>query len=625
MKLLSLLGLGALAAAKPTTLTFTDITDGTKCRITKDGDELVSTCNIKFANNTVQDTAEHLEELVDHVDEVEQLISVDVQDLVDGLALEMTARQLADNDIYETFQSMDDELLTAIEDEATARSAADTEFQALLTAESNQRVLRDGELTTLVSDEASARAAQDTLQAEQHSALQEQVTSLIARVSELEEAAGTAAANLQTLDADTEAQISALQEASEAADAQLANSLSNLQLALSNNVTDLESADVAVHDIAAQSLAAAQEILQTADQANEEALAALTATHNEAVTALAEQDEALSAVLTEHMDTYDDHVAIFNTFHTNTVEAQDSLQTQLDSLHSQLDTTAGNLQTADEDIYTHIGEVSSELQAAIDAGADAITILETQVGDLFFNDSDLHAVDQTLFDLIVNVSKMEGPQGIKGDTGAQGVQGDTGEQGVQGDTGTIGLTGDTGAQGQKGEVGPMPPTHTPTQYPTASPTGAPTPIMPDASGCTSWELVAGPSTDLPADGVTSAYDGLWKIAEVDNSGLDDEEVLFIRDYQPVWGYGALHFWKTQGEVYCNTPQQNEWQGPLTGGLSCDGRGVGDHECGYDNGWILIHHGATYGDEHPCQAIGNQVTEGSETGNLVYLYMCTAGN
>ena len=55
---------------------------------------------------------------------------------------------------------------------------------------------------------------------------------------------------------------------------------------------------------------------------------------------------------------------------------------------------------------------------------------------------------------------LQGPQGVKGDTGAQGPQGlkgDTGAQGPKGDTGAQGPKGDTGAQGPQGPEGPQGP------------------------------------------------------------------------------------------------------------------------------------------------------------------------
>jgi hypothetical protein len=53
-------GLLAAASAKPTTLTFTDIVDGSKCRVTKDGSDLKSTCDVAFGSSSIQGNAADL-------------------------------------------------------------------------------------------------------------------------------------------------------------------------------------------------------------------------------------------------------------------------------------------------------------------------------------------------------------------------------------------------------------------------------------------------------------------------------------------------------------------------------------------------------------------------------------
>ena len=60
----------------------------------------------------------------------------------------------------------------------------------------------------------------------------------------------------------------------------------------------------------------------------------------------------------------------------------------------------------------------------------------------------------------VNLGRVVGPQGPKGETGAQGPQGKTGPQGpqgVKGDTGERGPQGPRGVKGDTGERGPQGP------------------------------------------------------------------------------------------------------------------------------------------------------------------------
>ena len=103
-------------------------------------------------------------------------------------------------------------------------------------------------------------------------------------------------------------------------------------------------------------------------------------------------------------------------------------------------------------------------------------------------------------------------------------------------------------------------------------------------------------------------------------------MLFIKDKNPVWGAGQIHFWKTTGDVYCTTPSGGpQWKGPFhgrEGKFSCDGRGVGEHECGKQDGWILLNHGATYNYDgsHPCKVIGATNTDGGK-GDLTHLFRC----
>ena len=60
----------------------------------------------------------------------------------------------------------------------------------------------------------------------------------------------------------------------------------------------------------------------------------------------------------------------------------------------------------------------------------------------------------------VNLGRVVGPQGPKGETGAQGPQGKTGPQGpqgVKGDTGERGPQGPQGVKGDTGDTGPQGP------------------------------------------------------------------------------------------------------------------------------------------------------------------------
>lgn len=54
----------------------------------------------------------------------------------------------------------------------------------------------------------------------------------------------------------------------------------------------------------------------------------------------------------------------------------------------------------------------------------------------------------------VNLGRVVGPQGPKGETGAQGPKGDTGPQGIKGATGERGPQGPQGIKGDTGATGP---------------------------------------------------------------------------------------------------------------------------------------------------------------------------
>ena len=57
----------------------------------------------------------------------------------------------------------------------------------------------------------------------------------------------------------------------------------------------------------------------------------------------------------------------------------------------------------------------------------------------------------------VNLGRVVGPQGPKGETGAQGPKGDTGPQGIKGATGERGPQGPQGIKGDTGATGPRGP------------------------------------------------------------------------------------------------------------------------------------------------------------------------
>ena len=64
---------------------------------------------------------------------------------------------------------------------------------------------------------------------------------------------------------------------------------------------------------------------------------------------------------------------------------------------------------------------------------------------------------------------------------------------------------------------------------------------------------------------------------------------------------------------------SEWSDGLPKTMSCDPEGIGSHNCGTQNGWILWHNGATYMDQsHPC-AVSGSATPGA--GDLTHLWVC----
>jgi hypothetical protein len=79
-----------------------------------------------------------------------------------------------------------------------------------------------------------------------------------------------------------------------------------------------------------------------------------------------------------------------------------------------------------------------------------------------------------------------------------------------------------------------------------------------------------------------------------------------------------HIWRStadHSEVKCASgPGQSLVSaGASAGGISCTDRGIGVHQCGHSNGWILWHAGETYDNSgtHPCAA----------GGGLSNLYVC----
>lgn len=81
---------------------------------------------------------------------------------------------------------------------------------------------------------------------------------------------------------------------------------------------------------------------------------------------------------------------------------------------------------------------------------------ETMIKNVWI-DSNGHLITEDYNMARVDLGKVVGPQGPKGDTGPQGPAGDTGPKGPAGDTGPQGPSGETGPKGPKGDTGPQGP------------------------------------------------------------------------------------------------------------------------------------------------------------------------
>jgi len=603
-------GLLAAASAKPTTLTFTDIVDGSKCRVTKDGSDLKSTCDVAFGSSSIQGNAADLAALKSSVGTSDVQLASQITVVNTAIKVEGDARQV-DISNEKTYRiTTDNEIISNAVTETAARKAADVELRSAIVAEAGLREVRVNAVLASLNAESAARVAADNLLREQNAALKNTVNALIEKVAAMETKHYNEVTALKTADASTVTSIAALKMASNKADKDLEDSHTALQQDLTRSTGALAAADTKVAGDAASKLATAVTTLRSEDAANAMSISNLAAQHAVDVADLAKSVKKSSTDAATNLDDSEDMlVAVVSAVAKLSQDTDIAQDRSIASLRTQLESNRKTLVARDQEIMKASKEGDASLVTAITSGLSTErTTTAGEVSSLKKADDELIKLNGELKTMVENVSKMDGPKGDKGDKGDRGVDG------------YIGADGDKGDKGDKGDTGPMPPTMYPTATPTPAPTTAPTPAAADASGCHQWEHVAGPSTDLPVDGISSAHLGLWKVASTATSDLHDKSALFIRDYQPVWGQGSLHFWKTRGDVYCTTPQASGWEGPLQGKLSCDGRGVGSHQCGYVNGWILLHHGATYGAAHPCQVIGSH-TDTGEKGNLKHLFRC----
>ena len=125
---------------------------------------------------------------------------------------------------------------------------------------------------------------------------------------------------------------------------------------------------------------------------------------------------------------------------------------------------------------------------------------------------------------------------------------------------------------------------------------------------------------------------LFKIATAGGGAgiyIYDPAPDFVRDdyLTAQTSYGGTanerHFWRSTdiSAIQCasGSNQPLVSTGMSGGEMSCTGRGVGTHNCGSQNGWILWHAGHTYGGSsggHPCEVSGHTTGSG-----LSKLYVC----
>jgi len=151
----------------------------------------------------------------------------------------------------------------------------------------------------------------------------------------------------------------------------------------------------------------------------------------------------------------------------------------------------------------------------------------------------------------------------------------------------------------------------------ATPPGYPV-SSPDGLKCNTWTHVWSDSTgtrNLPESVQTSITDVYWFSDSGNTKGL------YIYDPSPK--FDGSHFWKSSAsaEVRCRSSEQRFWSRGLAKQLDCNNDGVGKHNCGTLNGWILWHNGATYYDDtHPCPVTGSTH---SGQGDLTELWICSS--
>eukprot|EP00928_Gymnodinium_smaydae_P097093 TRINITY_DN8713_c0_g1_i1.p1 TRINITY_DN8713_c0_g1~~TRINITY_DN8713_c0_g1_i1.p1 ORF type:complete len:376 (+),score=30.87 TRINITY_DN8713_c0_g1_i1:32-1129(+) len=138
--------------------------------------------------------------------------------------------------------------------------------------------------------------------------------------------------------------------------------------------------------------------------------------------------------------------------------------------------------------------------------------------------------------------------------------------------------------------------------------------------CSFWEQVAvaeGRPLSIPASTKTSPL-GIYRISDIDRTSS-----LYIKDHHVVFDSIDKHYWRSsKREAVACAVNDGEWTPMPSQHFSCNPQGVGRHECGYVNGWILWHDGATYSaldDGHPCTVPG-YTTSGPPAG-LIYIDRC----
>jgi hypothetical protein len=135
-----------------------------------------------------------------------------------------------------------------------------------------------------------------------------------------------------------------------------------------------------------------------------------------------------------------------------------------------------------------------------------------------------------------------------------------------------------------------------------------------AAPCTAWKQVA---SMLENDHRIRSHTEKSLFGDYRVRNADASHALYIKDFDAE--FKGVHYWASldRASVQCATSVSGPWRSTGWDTLDCDENGVGEHDCGEDNGWVLWRNGSSYGNG-PCNVRG---ATSNTSGDLVYLDAC----